>query len=149
MAECSLSTILRDNYLRANGGEAFEYLMGLRNNNAHYLQFIDTFAPCVVGKFIWNNDANMERVCSAVHQQEFDTLFSVSDEAFILLLIDNYAERWNAEMALKKDLVRYPVFVQTQTFLLKITDLLSFGIGSRQSDRGTRAESASKSSPSS
>ncbi len=61
----------------------------------------------------------MERVCSAVHQQEFDTLFSVSDEAFILLFINNYAERWNAEMALKKDLVRYPVFVQTQTFLDK------------------------------
>ena len=116
MPECTLSTVLRDNSLRANGGEAFRYLMGLRNNNAHYLQFIDTFAPCIVGKFIWNHNTNMERVCSAVHQQDFDT-FSVSNEAFILLFIDNYAERWNAEMALKKDLVRYPVFLQTQTFL--------------------------------
>jgi hypothetical protein len=81
--------------------------LGLRNNNAHYLQFIDTFAPCLVGKFIWNNDANMERVCSALQQQDFDTLFSVSDEAFVLLLIDNYAERWHAEAELQKQLVRF------------------------------------------
>jgi len=63
-------------------------------------------APCIVGKFIWNNDANMERVCSALQQHEFDTLFSVSDEAFVLLLIDNYAERWFAEAALQQKLVR-------------------------------------------
>ena len=61
----------------------------------------------MVGKFVWNNDANMDRVCSALQQQEFDTLFSVSDEAFVLLLIDNYAERWHAEAELQKQLVRF------------------------------------------
>jgi hypothetical protein len=103
---CPVSGILRDNYLCANN-TTFVYLLGLRNNMAHYLQFVDTFAPCVVGKFVWNNDANMDRVCSALQQQEFDTLFSVSDEAFVLLLIDNYTERWHAEAELQKQLVRF------------------------------------------
>jgi hypothetical protein len=79
--------------------------MGLRNNNAHYLQLIDTFAPCLVGKYLWNNDAAMERMCSSLQQHEFDNFFSVSDEAFVLLLIDNYALRWVAEATLQKQLV--------------------------------------------
>jgi hypothetical protein len=44
-----------------------------------------------MGKFLWNNDTAMARMCSSLHQHEFDNLFSVSDEAFVLLLIDNYA----------------------------------------------------------
>ena len=79
--------------------------MGLRNNNTHYLQLIDTFAPCLVGKYLWNNDAAMERMCSSLQQHEFDNFFSVSDEAFVLLLIDNYALRWVAEATLQKQLV--------------------------------------------
>ena len=123
---CPVSGILRDNYLCANN-TTFVYLLGLRNNNAHYLQFIDTFAPCVVGKFVWNNDANMDRVCSALQQQEFDTLFSVSDEAFVLLLIDNYAERWHAEAELQKQLVRFdwPVWHVICT-LLALTTIYSY-----------------------
>jgi hypothetical protein len=101
---CQVSALLLSNYLQG-GSDRFLYLLGLRNNKGHYLQFIDTFAPCVVGKFIWNNDANMERVCSSVTQHEFEALFSVSDEAFVLLLIDNYAERWVAEAKLQKQVV--------------------------------------------
>jgi hypothetical protein len=120
MAECPLSTILRDNYLRANGGEAFRYLMGLRNNNAHYLQFVDTILRHAS---LGNSPGTTTQTWKGYVVQYTNRILipcsPFSDEAFILLLIDNYAERWNAEMALKKDLVRYPAFVQTQTFLDK------------------------------
>ena len=98
------SSMLLSQYLGGTNAH-FTYLMGLRNNNAHYLQLIDTFAPCLVGKYLWNNDAAMERRCSSLHQHEFDNLFSVSDEAFVLLLIDNYAARWVAEATLQTQLV--------------------------------------------
>jgi hypothetical protein len=98
------SSMLLSQYLGGTNAH-FTYLMGLRNNHAHYLQLIDTFAPCLVGKYLWNNDAAMERMCSSLHQHEFDNLFSVSDEAFVLLLIDNYAARWVAEATLQTQLV--------------------------------------------
>jgi hypothetical protein len=101
---CGQSNMLLKQYL-AGSNMQFTYLLGLRNNNAHYLQLIDTFAPCAVGKYLWNNDAAMERMCSSLQQHEFDNLFSVSDEAFLLLLIDNYALRWVAEATLQKTLV--------------------------------------------
>jgi hypothetical protein len=98
------SSMLLSQYLGGTNTH-FTYLMGLRNNSTHYLQLIDTFAPCLVGKYLWNNDSAMARMCSSLHQHEFDNLFSVSDEAFILLLIDNYAARWVAEATLQKQLV--------------------------------------------
>lgn len=98
------SSILLSQYLGGTNAH-FTYLMGLRNNSTHYLQLVDAFAPCLVGKYLWNNDTAMARMCSSLHQHEFDNLFSVSDEAFVLLLIDNYAARWVAEATLQKQLV--------------------------------------------
>jgi hypothetical protein len=98
------SSMLLSQYLGGTNAH-FTYLMGLRNNSTHYLQLVDVFAPCLVGKFLWNNDTAMARMCSSLHQHEFDNLFSVSDEAFVLLLIDNYAARWVAEATLQTQLV--------------------------------------------
>ena len=43
------SSMLLSQYLGGTNAH-FTYLMGLRNNNAHYLQLIDTFAPWTSGK---------------------------------------------------------------------------------------------------
>jgi hypothetical protein len=75
-----------------------KHLMELRKNIVHYITFIDTFAPCLVGNSKWNNTMQDQRVGPS----SFNELLSTSDETFLVLVILNYAPRWYAEVV-KKD----------------------------------------------
>ena len=65
----------------------------------HYVQIIDLYAPCVPFKRAWNNEANMAAYCGS--NNSFFELFvlSISNEAFLSVVLDNYAACWQAEFA--------------------------------------------------
>jgi hypothetical protein len=65
-----------------------DYLLGLRSNLIHYVRFLDTFGPCIVGVKTWNNDTRMEHISSG-NMGVFDGLLSVSDETFMVLVVLN------------------------------------------------------------
>lgn len=59
------------------------------------------FAPCVVSVRKWENLAEMEKACNGVDGKSFQDMLTVSDEAFMLLIIENYATKWFAEYMLQ------------------------------------------------
>jgi hypothetical protein len=89
-------------------GKYQSWLGDLRRNMGNYIPFLYVFAPRVVGGKRWNTSLeNWEKLCEgsskAMSQHDrpscnFDQLLSVSDEAFLLLVIDNYIGPWHAEM---------------------------------------------------
>ncbi len=84
------------------------WLGELRRNMGIYIPFLYVFAPRVAGVKRWTASLeNWEKLCEdssqATSQHDrpsctFDQLLSVSDEAFLLLVIDNYIGPWHAEM---------------------------------------------------
>ena len=75
-----------------------QYMLGLRENQVHYVHLIDNFALCIVSAKVWNNDQCMEQYCGADQSAFHLNLFSISDEAFMLLVLLNYAAQWKAEL---------------------------------------------------
>lgn len=69
--------------------------MKMRNNVVGYVKFLYLFAPCVVGKKKWERGASMVRVVD--EGKKLEELFSVTDEAFLLLCMYNYSQRWVEE----------------------------------------------------
>ncbi len=55
--------------------------------------FFDSFLECVCGASVWNNSKTKQLVSEA-RDPSGSKIVSVSDEAFALLLIDNYLEKW-------------------------------------------------------
>jgi hypothetical protein len=74
-------------------------MLEMRTNMVHYVQLIDLYAPCVVSKRAWNNEANMAAYCGSSHRLFERFVLSISDEAFLLVVLDNYSARWQAEYA--------------------------------------------------
>ena len=74
-------------------------MLEMRKNMVHYVQLIDSYAPCVVSKRAWNNEANMAAYCGSNNRCFECFVLSISDEAFLLVVLDNYATRWQAEYA--------------------------------------------------
>jgi hypothetical protein len=57
------------------------------------------YAPCIVSYQAWNNDANMSRHCGAADLKSFNqNVLSISDEAFLVLVLINAGARWMAEV---------------------------------------------------
>jgi hypothetical protein len=74
----------------------------MRENICHYANIIDDFAPCIVLSKVWNDDAKMSRFCNTSDQKMWSLqILSVSDEAFLLLVLINYTKRWIAEISRK------------------------------------------------
>ena len=76
------------------------YLFAMRENMVHYIHLIDIYAPCIVGwTTTWNNTTN-NMVCYCGRNQRLfnDNVFSVSDEAILLLVLDNYTDTWLSEV---------------------------------------------------
>ena len=71
------------------------YLLGLRKNMTHYTQFLDTFAPAVVSVQKWNNSNLVSEACNG-DAGAFEKLLSVSDEAFMLIVMISYVPNWHA-----------------------------------------------------
>ena len=58
-----------------------------------FFWFFDSFLECVCGATVWNN-AKTKQLISEARDPSGSKVVSVSDEAFALLLIDNYLEKW-------------------------------------------------------
>ena len=72
--------------------------MRTANGFSEYLSFVATFAPCVTGKAKWDKPVPaMEQVIKG--KLSFEKVFSASDEAFLLICMDNYRKRWLEEFA--------------------------------------------------
>ena len=62
LAEGMLGRI--ENFKITAGSEADnEYMLMLRSNMVHYVNLIDTYAPCIVSSDAWNNTARMKNYC--------------------------------------------------------------------------------------
>ena len=68
----------------------------LRNQIKSYIEFIQTFAFSILGKRKWNGIVKNESQINEL-RHDFDTVLTVSDEAFIILCVVNYRERWFEE----------------------------------------------------
>lgn len=73
-------------------------LLEMRKNICYYAQILDEFAPCIVLAKNWNNDMKMNLYCCTTDQKLWaQHVLSVSDEAFLVLVLLNYSKRWFAE----------------------------------------------------
>ena len=77
------------------------FLLLLRTNLVHYVQIIYEFAPCVVSLRKWKQSVQMERLSNGCGFA-FNEILSVSGEAFIVLVLIDYSERWAAEIDKQK-----------------------------------------------
>jgi hypothetical protein len=59
------------------------------------LWFFNNFLECVYGANIWSIAKTTQLILGA-RESKGSILVSISDEAFGLLLIDNYLEKWTA-----------------------------------------------------
>ena len=78
--------------------EDMEYMLGLRENLVQYVNLIDIYVPCIVGRTNWHKNANMNNHCGESSALFNDFVFSVSDEAFLLLVLLNYTATWMSEL---------------------------------------------------
>jgi hypothetical protein len=82
-----------------NGTDAdTAYMMDMRDNLVHYVHLIDIYAPCIVGHSAWNDKATMMRYCRGNAALFNEFVLSISDEAFLLLVLLNYTATWMSEM---------------------------------------------------
>ena len=58
-----------------------------------FFWFFNNFLECVCGANVWRN-AKTTQLVSGAQERNGSKIVSVSDEAFGLLLIDNYLEKW-------------------------------------------------------
>ena len=63
-------------------------MLEMRKNMVHYVQLIDLYAPCVVSKRAWNNEANMAAYCGSSNRLFERFVLSISDEAFLLVVLN-------------------------------------------------------------
>jgi hypothetical protein len=63
-----------------------------------FFWFFDSFLECVCGVALWNK-AKTKQLVSEARDTSGSKVVSVSDEAFALLLIDNYLEKWKIRAA--------------------------------------------------
>jgi hypothetical protein len=71
----------------------------MRANVCHYCAILDMYAPCIVLYQTWKDDANMNHYCCTTDPKLFNTnVLSVSDEAFLLLVLINGGARWMSEI---------------------------------------------------
>jgi hypothetical protein len=77
------------------------YMLQMRQNQVHYISLIDVFAPCIVSNSVWNDNALTVAYCGNNQQNIQEHVLTISDEAFLLLVLVNYAARWTAEIQLE------------------------------------------------
>jgi hypothetical protein len=82
------------------------YMLALRNNLVQYVHLIDIYGPCIVGASNWNNTDNMERYCGNNASLFNDRVLSLSDEAFLLVVLINYSAEWMWKIEMETTEVR-------------------------------------------
>lgn len=92
--------------LMDGGANALRQMLEMRANCLFYSEFLDYYAPAVVGSQVWNDDTNMKAFCSTNDTRTFGKkVLTASDEAFILLVMVNAAPRWMAEIIRNEQMV--------------------------------------------
>jgi hypothetical protein len=78
-----------------------KFLM-MRKNCGFYSIILDMYAPAIVSAKVWNNETNMKAYCGTDHPKEFGKhVLTVSDEAFLLIVLINYSAHWYSEIQKK------------------------------------------------
>ena len=65
-------------------------LMCVRQNLVHYDHLVHINAPCIVLSQVWNDKTNMVRNCTDNEQLFRENVLTISDKAFMLLVLINY-----------------------------------------------------------
>jgi hypothetical protein len=82
-------------------------LLMMRKNCGFYSEILDMYAPAVVSAKVWNNETNMNAYCGTDDPREFGKhVLTVSDEAFLLIVLINYSAHWYSEIQKKAKEVR-------------------------------------------
>jgi hypothetical protein len=83
-AECLIPNRNTDDayHKTLHGGFNVPYMLKMRKNMVHYVQLIDLYAPCVVSKRAWNNEAIMAAYCGSNNCFFERFVLSISNEAF-------------------------------------------------------------------
>ena len=82
-----------------NGSDAdMESMLEMRDDLVHFVHLIDIYAPCIVGITHWNNKSNMLQYCGEGDALINEYILSISDEAFLLLVLFNYTATWMSEL---------------------------------------------------
>ena len=88
------------NFKTTSGTDAdIDQLLTMRKNIVNYVHVIDIYAPCIVKSNIWNNDATMKQYCGENADNFQNYVLSISDEAFLLVVLINYTATWMSEIA--------------------------------------------------
>jgi hypothetical protein len=96
-------------------------LLSMRKHIVNYVHVIDIYAPCVVKSNIWNRDTNMTQYCGD-NLHNFQTyVLSISDEAFLLLVLINYSATWMAEIENEQHKVCCPIMLTCLKLLITTT----------------------------
>jgi hypothetical protein len=82
-------------------------MLQMQQNQVHYIALMDIFAPCIVSSSVWNNDALMAKYCGDNQDNLQEYVLTISDEAFMLLVLVNYAARWAAELQMENKMVSH------------------------------------------
>jgi hypothetical protein len=97
---------------------AVDRLMLLRDHCRSYCEVLDHYGPAVLGNQTWNDDRNMSVFCDTNDVKAFGKhIMSVSDEAFIVLVLVNSSARWKAEVQRDKLKVRQFVLKNVCTMI--------------------------------
>jgi hypothetical protein len=87
------------NFIASHGTEmGMTKLMTMHHNLVHYVTRINIYAPCIVSTRVWNDQVNMKRNCTGNEQLFQNDVFSISDEAFMLVMLINHTATWMQEI---------------------------------------------------
>jgi hypothetical protein len=97
------------NFRINSGSDAnMNYMLAMRSNLVQYVHLIDIYGPCIVGASNWNNTDNMEQYCGNNASVFNDRVLSLSDEAFLLVVLINYGAEWMWKIEMET--MRYVIF---------------------------------------
>ena len=92
-----------------NGSDAdMEYMLAMRNNIVQYVNLIDIYDRCIVGSTNWNNVDNFKHHCGDNVSLFNERVLSISDEAFLLVVLYNYSATWTSEIVIRNTKVKNP-----------------------------------------
>ncbi len=90
-------------YSVMNGAQTdIDKLLMMHKNSGFYSEILDMYAPAIVSAKVWN-----KAYCGTDDPKEFGKhVLTVSDEAFLLLVLINYSAYWYSKIQKKTKEVR-------------------------------------------
>lgn len=82
---------------RSNSDSPPTYHLG-RSGGVWYAEFLDTYAPCIVGDAIWNEPrVNVMDAVVNKKTRTLDSILTTSNEGFLVVAFANYHDRWTED----------------------------------------------------